>query len=80
MAAVTPRLRYHCVSVVPGKMSCAAALAIHGQRLLSPEAPRLPLGNCETPGECNCTYQHHDDRRAGPRRARERDGGRTLPP
>jgi hypothetical protein len=73
MAAVTPRLRYHCVSVMPGKMSCAAAQAIHGQRLLSPEAPRLPLDGCETPGECNCTYQHHDDRRAGPRRARERN-------
>jgi hypothetical protein len=73
MAAGTPRLRYHCVSVVPGKTSCAAAQAIYGQRLLSAEAPRLPLANCETPGECKCTYRHHDDRRAGPRRAIDRD-------
>ena len=73
MAAATPRLRYHCVSVVPGRTGCAAALAISGQRLLSLDAPRLPLHDCETPGECRCTYQHHDDRRIGPRRARERN-------
>jgi hypothetical protein len=73
MAAGTPRLRYHCVTVVPGSTSCAAAQAIYGQRLLSADAPRLPLANCETPGECKCTYRHHDDRRAGPRRAVDRE-------
>jgi hypothetical protein len=73
MAVGTTRLRYHCVSVVPGKQCCAAAKTIEGQRLLSAEAPRLPLANCETPANCQCTYRHYDDRRAGPRRARERD-------
>ena len=84
MAAATPRLRYHCVSVVPGRTSCAAAQAIYGQRLLSAEAPRLPLANCETPGEVQMHVyrRHHDDRRAGPRRAvghREEDPGSAYP-
>ena len=73
MPAGAPRLRYHCVTVVPGNTSCAAAQGIYGQRLLSADAPRLPLANCETPGECKCTYRHHDDRRAGPRRAVDRE-------
>jgi hypothetical protein len=72
MAATTPRLRYHCVSVVPGAQSCAAAKSFAGQRLMSADAPRLPLATCQTPGQCQCTYRHHDDRRAGPRRADER--------
>jgi hypothetical protein len=73
MAAKTPQLRYHCVSVVTGVQSCAAARSLKDVRLLSAQAPRLPLANCETPGACQCTYRHHDDRRVGPRRARERD-------
>jgi hypothetical protein len=30
----------------------------------------LPLRNCDS-DECECHYEHHEDRRAGPRRARE---------
>ncbi len=73
MAAKTPRLRYHCVSVITGMKSCAAAKSLKDVRLLSADAPRLPLANCETPDECRCTYRHYDDRRMGPRRARDRD-------
>jgi hypothetical protein len=72
MAAGTPKLRYHCVSIVAGTNGCAAALELRGVRVLSAEAPRLPLPGCEHAESCNCTYRHHDDRRAGPRRADER--------
>jgi len=71
MATRTPRLRYHAVSVVGGSKACTAAKLLHDVRLLSADAPRLPLANCEYPNTCKCTYRHHDDRRAGPRRADE---------
>jgi hypothetical protein len=69
MATRTPRLRYHAVSIVGGTRACAAARLLHDVRVLSADAPRLPLANCDHPGTCKCTYKHHDDRRAGPRRA-----------
>jgi hypothetical protein len=72
MTARTPGLRYHAVTVVSGAHACTAALQLQGVRVLSTDAPRLPLANCDSPGSCQCTYRHHDDRRAGPRRARER--------
>jgi len=68
----TPRLRYHCVSVVARSSGCPAAKALAGVRTLSAEAPRLPLPDCDRPESCGCTYRHHDDRRTGPRRARDR--------
>lgn len=72
MASRIPRLRYHAVSVVGGPTACAAAKLLKNVRVLSAEAPRLPLAACECPATCACTYRHYDDRRAGPRRARER--------
>jgi hypothetical protein len=72
MAATIPRLRYHCVSVVAGRPACAAAQSLLGARMLSADAPRLPLADCDTPGACQCTYRHFGDRRLAPRRARER--------
>jgi hypothetical protein len=72
MATKMPRLRYHAVCVVSGPKACAAAKQLKNVRVLSADAPRLPLANCDCPGACRCTYRHHDDRRAGPRRARER--------
>lgn len=71
MASRIPKLRYHAVSVVSGPGACAAAKQLKNVRVLSAEAPRLPLATCDHPGACKCTYRHHDDRRAGPRRARE---------
>jgi hypothetical protein len=59
------------VSVVGGPNACAAAKQLKNVRVLSAEAPRLPLANCDCPEACACTYRHYDDRRAGPRRARE---------
>jgi hypothetical protein len=72
MSTRTPRLRYHCVSVNSGGGGCPAAEALRGVRLLSAEAPRLPLPECTQPERCRCTYKHFDDRRVGPRRAWER--------
>jgi len=59
---------WHAISVVPCKNACAAANALRDQRVLPGKAPRLPLGECTQPGDCTCKYQHHADRRAGPRR------------
>ena len=70
--------RWHAVSVKPGSGACAAAGAGRHERWLSREAPQLPLPGCTRPDTCHCTYQHHEDRRAGGRRAEETDAFRTL--
>ena len=61
------RLRYHCVEVIAGDQACDAAKSLKGVRLLSADAPLLPLKTCEA-DECRCIYRHFDDRRQGPRR------------
>jgi hypothetical protein len=43
--------------------------ALQGVRLLSVEAPRLPIVGCTLAQNCQCRYQHHEDRRGGPRRS-----------
>jgi hypothetical protein len=70
--SLTPRplrLRYHAVSIVSDSNACAQAKALKGVRLLSLSAPRLPVVGCTNPDGCHCKFQHHDDRRAGPRRS-----------
>lgn len=59
---------YHAVSIQSPLNSCNAAREFEGQRFLSSEAPPLPLKGCRL-ATCTCRYAHHDDRRAGPRRA-----------
>ena len=78
MAAQKVVLRYHCVEVVAGPDGCPSARELKSQRLLSADAPRLPLATCDRPEHCDCRYQHHDDRRAGPRR--EADQGKLPSP
>lgn len=72
--AVVPRKKpaqaHHAVAIVPGSRACGEVRKLVGQRFLSSEAPRLPLRNCDRP-DCSCRYEHHEDRRRGPRRARE---------
>jgi len=71
--AVAPRKqpkRFHAVSVVAGRHACAAARALRDQRFLSRDAPPLPLKNCGSP-QCECRYEHYDDRRKGNRRAHD---------
>jgi hypothetical protein len=63
--------RWHAVSVKPGQSACNAAVSGKNRRWLSREAPLLPLPGCTRPDTCTCTYNHHDDRRAGGRRAHD---------
>jgi len=69
--------RWHAVSVKTGPGACPAATSGRTRRWLSREAPLLPLPGCLKPDTCQCTYQHHDDRRAGGRRAEEVDAFRA---
>jgi hypothetical protein len=62
--------RFHAVTIVPGRNACAEARALVDQRFLSRDAPTLPLKNCGTP-QCECRYEHYDDRRKGNRRAHD---------
>jgi hypothetical protein len=68
MAGQNSKHKYHCVEIVGETGCCDAAKALAGQRLLSDRAPLVPLADCDRPGDCNCIYRHHADRRAGPRR------------
>lgn len=70
--------RWHAVSVKPCSGACSAAASGRDQRWLSREAPQLPLPGCTRPDTCRCTYQHHEDRRAGSRRAEDTDAFRIL--
>jgi hypothetical protein len=69
----SPDRRWHAVSVKPGNGACNAAVSGKNRRWLSSEAPLLPLPGCTRPDTCQCTYQHHDDRRLGNRRAEDLD-------
>ena len=77
VAAVTPAksvkkisTTHHAVSIVPGYRCCHEVRELAGTRFLSREAPALPLKNCSS-DSCSCRYEHHTDRRGGPRRARD---------
>lgn len=61
---------YHAVSVLAGFPCCAAARELEGERFLADRAPLLPLPGCDQ-RTCECAYQHHADRREGPRRDEE---------
>ena len=62
--------RFHAVTIAPGRHACAEARALLDQRFLSRDAPPLPLKGCGTP-QCECRYEHYDDRRKGNRRAHD---------
>lgn len=53
---------YHCVIFIHGEPSCQAALDIKNISYLSNEAPPIPLHECDMT-QCNCHYQHKEDRR-----------------
>jgi hypothetical protein len=74
--AKRPRRPWHAITIVTSGMPCQAALALRGKRILSSEAPRLPLGECDG-ARCNCKYRHYDDRRNVPRRAEEKGAPRA---
>jgi len=71
--------RWHAVSAKPCPGACRAAALGRAQRWLSREnPPPLPLPGCTRPDTCHCTYQHHEDRRAGGRRTGEVDSFRPM--
>jgi hypothetical protein len=63
---------WHAIAVIGDATACVAALKIRGKRVLSADAPRLPLADCSSPTRCRCVYRHFADRRAGLRRAADR--------
>jgi hypothetical protein len=63
------RLKFHAVSIVPGKQCCEQVRAFQGVRVLSAEALRLPIVGCTMTQQCQCRYQHHEDRRGRSRRS-----------
>jgi hypothetical protein len=69
---------FHAVSIRTRADACAAAKALQGQRFLSREAQLLPLPDCDNPN-CSCTFEHHDDRRLGPRRDSDVGMGSSPP-
>ena len=67
--AEEPRtVKYHAVSIRCTDNACQAAKDALGERHLSAAAPMLPLDQCDKPDQCDCRYQHYDDRRDGSRR------------
>lgn len=62
--------RFHAVTIATGSRACAAARELRDQRFLSRDAPPLPLKDCSCPN-CECRYEHYDDRRKTGRRARD---------
>ena len=61
---------YHSVTIKSLRSSCVTARALKDIRFLSREAPALPLEDCDV-ATCSCRYEHHTDRRGGPRRGAE---------
>ncbi|MGR6500943.1 hypothetical protein [Shewanella sp. Koi 1] len=54
--------RFHCVSIENDGSCCDQVDELKGKRFLSKEAPELPMEEC-TIANCQCRYQHYDDRR-----------------
>ena len=59
---------FHGVEVMPSRNACAEVLKLEGKRLLSEEAPLLPLASCSRVTKCTCRYRHYKDRRTEARR------------
>lgn len=56
------RAPYQAVSIMTPRLCCQSATTIEGRKFLVPEAPRLPLADCDH-GSCKCGYIRHTDRR-----------------
>ena len=63
--------KYHAVIIRAGREPCQEVVEKSGERVLSSEAPLLPLKDCDRPERCRCRDQHFQDRRKGPRRGEE---------
>lgn len=69
---------YHAVAIRCGRTSCQAAQDNQRERYLSAEAPLLPFDQCDRPEQCECRYQHYEDRRDSPRRRSEQGLSETT--
>jgi len=58
---------FHSISIHHNSAACDAVKELDGQRILSAEAPELPLPGCDV-AQCQCKFHHHEERRAGERR------------
>lgn len=67
--------RYQSVAVVACRGACAAAADLQGLRFLARQAPRLPLPDCDRPGNCACRFEKHADRRAVAQRSPYNNSG-----
>ena len=66
--SVQQQRSYRAVEIIPhAGRHCAAVEELTGCRILTDEAPSLPLPNCDQ-AECKCRYAPYKDRRAGSRR------------
>jgi hypothetical protein len=54
---------FHAVSICLDPSPCHSVRQLAGQRILSKEAPILPLPDCDQPN-CACRFEHYTDRRA----------------
>ena len=57
-----PHHHFHSVSIVNDGSCCEQAETLSGKRFLSKDAPEIPMEEC-TMTQCQCRYQHHEDRR-----------------
>jgi len=55
---------FHAVAIRTPATACDAARKLEGIRYLGPDAPKLPLPDCDRE-HCECRFQHYDDRRTG---------------
>ena len=66
-----PEAPLHAVSVVANAHAALRRTALKDVRLLSAATPPPAAGQLRQPDRATCKFQHHYDRRAGPRRATE---------
>ena len=59
--------KLHCVEIRAGLNACESVKLLNDRRLLSDEAPLIPLPDCNIQ-QCTCRYAHFDDRRQHDRR------------
>jgi hypothetical protein len=59
---------YKCVEIKAGLMQCKAVDKYKTKRLLTSEAPVLPVLGCDST-ECECKFVRYEDRRRDDRRA-----------
>lgn len=55
---------YHAIIIHPCKNACECAKRIQGKRVLSSDFVSMKLNDCARPN-CDCTFEHFDDRRTG---------------